>query len=136
MGFLIDSAVLIALERERLSLDKIVADLSDHLLAISIITASELLHGVHRAHDPQIRQKRSKFVEHLLNLFPVIAVDLGVARVHAELWATLQGRGEMIGAHDLLIAATARSLDYGIVTLNVHEFQRVPGLTVYNPQGA
>jgi predicted nucleic acid-binding protein len=134
MGFLIDSAVLIAMERERLTLDKFAADLSDHLLAISAITASELLHGVHRARDAQIRQKRSKFVEHLLNLFPVIAVDLEVARVHAELWAALQSRGEMIGAHDLLIAATARSLDYGVVTLNAAEFQRVPGLVVYVPQ--
>jgi tRNA(fMet)-specific endonuclease VapC len=64
----------------------------------------------------------------------VIAVDLEVARVHAELWATLQSRGEMIGAHDLLIAATARALNYGVVTLNVDEFQRVPGLNVYVPQ--
>jgi tRNA(fMet)-specific endonuclease VapC len=134
MGFLIDSAVLIALERERLSLDKIATDLSEHLLAMSAVTASELLHGVHRAQDVQIRQKRSKFVEYLLNLFPVIAVDLEVARVHAELWATLQSRGEMIGAHDLLIAATARALDYGVVTLNLDEFQRVPGLNVYVPQ--
>jgi tRNA(fMet)-specific endonuclease VapC len=134
MGFLIDSAVLIALERERLSLDRIATDLSEHLLAISAVTASEWLHGVHRAQDVQIRQKRSKFVEYLLKLFPVIAVDLEVARVHAELWATLQSRGEVIGAHDLLIAATARALDYGVVTLNVHEFQRVPGLNVYVPQ--
>jgi predicted nucleic acid-binding protein len=133
MGFLIDSAVLIALEREQFSLEKIAADLAEHPLAISAITASELLHGVHRARDAQILQKRSKFVEYLLDFFPVIPVDLEVARIHAALWATLQLRGEMIGAHDLLIAATAQSLGYGVVTLNISEFQRIPDLVVYTP---
>lgn len=134
MGYLIDSAVLIALEREKLSLDKISADLAEHSLAISAITASELLHGVHRAQDPLLRQKRSAFVEYLLDLFPLIPVDLSVARIHAGLWATLQSQGELIGAHDLWIAATALSQAYGVVTLNVREFQRIPGLLVYNPQ--
>lgn len=133
MGFLIDSAVLIALERERLSLQKLADDLTDHALAISAVTASELLHGIHRAQNASIRQKRSDFVEYLLKLFPVISFDLEVARMHAALWAMLQSRGESIGAHDLLIASTARTLDYGVVTLNVKEFQRIPDLVVYNP---
>lgn len=133
MGFLIDSAVLIAAERERISLDKLTADLADHPLAISAITASELLHGVHRAKEVSTRHKRAAFVDYLLNLFPVIPVDLEVARIHAVLWAGLAERGEQIGAHDLLIAATARSLDYGVVTFNVREFERIADLTVYTP---
>ncbi|MCB0116812.1 MAG: PIN domain-containing protein [Caldilineaceae bacterium] len=133
MGFLIDSAVLIAVERERISLDKITADLTDHPLAMSAITASELLHGVHRAKEAPIRHKRANFVDYLLGLFPVIPVDLEVARIHAVLWAGLAERGEQIGAHDLLIAATARSLNYGVVTFYVREFERIPNLTIYNP---
>jgi tRNA(fMet)-specific endonuclease VapC len=54
--------------------------------------------------------------------------ELTQARYHARVWADLETRGEMIGAHDLLIAATALSLDHEIGTLNVSEFRRVPGL--------
>ncbi len=133
MGFLIDSAVFIALERERILPGKITGDLAEHPLAISAITASELLHSMHRAGDVTIRQKRAAFVNYLLNLFPVIPVDLKVARLHAELWAGLVERGEQIGAHELLIAATACSLDYGVVTFNVREFERIPNLVIYNP---
>jgi tRNA(fMet)-specific endonuclease VapC len=66
-------------------------------------------------------------------LLPVVPFDLDAARVHAALWARLQEQGQVIGAHDLLIAATARMLDYGVITLNQDEFQRVPDLTVLNP---
>lgn len=133
MGFLIDSSVLIALERERLSLQGLQAALSGETFALSAITASELLHGVHRAVDPEIRAKRSRFVEHLLGGMPVIPFGIAAARVHALLWATLQSQGQMIGAHDLLIAATALAIDFGVVTLNAREFQRIPDLVVYHP---
>jgi len=45
----------------------------------------------------------------------------------------LQEQGQVIGAHDLLVAATARMLDYGVITLNQDEFQRIPDLTILNP---
>lgn len=134
MGFLIDSSVLIALERERLSLESLQSALSGQTFALSAITASELLHGVHRATDPDIRAKRSRFVEHLLGGMPVIPFGLAAARVHALLWATLQNQGQMIGAHDLLIAATAKAIDFGVVTLNDREFRRIPELTVFIPE--
>lgn len=135
MGFLIDSSVLIALEREKLTLEALRMDLMDQIFAISAITASELLHGVHRAVDPRIRENRRQFVEYILAGFPIIPFDLSAARVHAALWAALQSQGQMIGSHDLLIAATARSRSFGIMTLNAREFQRIPELAVYNPLG-
>jgi tRNA(fMet)-specific endonuclease VapC len=52
MGTLIDSSVLIAWERERLDLESHLADYAEENFAISAITASELLHGVHRAATP------------------------------------------------------------------------------------
>lgn len=47
----------------------------------------------------------------------------------------------MIGAHDLLIAASALAIDYGVITINTGEFTRVPGLRVVGahqppPKGA
>ena len=107
MGFLIDTSVLIAAERGRCSLADLVCDLAGESLALAAITASELLHGVHRAIDPNVAEKRSRFVEYILDLFPVLPFDLETARVHAELWVALQRGGQVIGAHDLIIAATA-----------------------------
>jgi predicted nucleic acid-binding protein len=53
-----------------------------------------------------------------------------VARIHASIYAELATKGEMIGAHDLIIAATARFHDLAVLTDNVKEFSRVPGLRV------
>jgi tRNA(fMet)-specific endonuclease VapC len=50
--------------------------------------------------------------------------------VHAGVWAELAGRGEIIGSHDLWIAATALAHGLGIATRNAAEFERVPGLRV------
>lgn len=133
MGFLIDSSVLIAAERGRFSLADLARDFAGEALALSAVTASELLHGVHRATDAGVREKRLRFVEYLLSIFPVFPFDLDAARIHAELWAALQRDGQIIGAHDLLIAATARAAGYGVITANGAEFGRVPGLKVVNP---
>jgi len=56
--------------------------------------------------------------------------DLANARCHARLWADLELRGQMIGAHDLQIAAAALAFGHDLGTLNVREFQRVTGLRV------
>jgi tRNA(fMet)-specific endonuclease VapC len=135
VGFLIDTSVLVAAEREHFSLADLTARLGEEPLALAAISASELLHGVHRASSPAVRERRQHFVEYILDLFPVIPFDLEAARIHAALWARLQEDGQMIGAHDLIIAATARSLDFGLITLNVDEFRRVPELKWLNPLG-
>ena len=95
---------------------------------------SELLHGVHRAVGAR-RARRRAFVEHVLGGFEPIPVTEPVARVHAEIWADLAGRGETIGAHDLWIVATALTHGLGVATLNGADFGRVPGLRVSVPGG-
>ena len=90
MGFLIDSNILIAAERGRFSLADLARDVAGESLVLSAITASELLHGVHRATDPGLREKRARFVEYVLGLFPILPFDLEIARFHAELWAAMQ----------------------------------------------
>jgi predicted nucleic acid-binding protein len=97
---------------------------------LSVITASELLHGVHRAVQPEVRTKRSAFVEAILERFPLLPVDVATARAHAQVWAELAAAGQMIGAHDLWLAATCIAHGLTMVTANVREFARVPGLAV------
>ena len=97
--------------------------------AISVITVSELLHGVHRAAGAR-RARRQAFVEHVLAGLEPLPITEGVARVHAETWAELSRRGDTIAAHDLWIAATALAHGFGVVTGNAPDFERVPGLRV------
>ena len=100
--------------------------------AISVITVSEVLHGVHRAIGAR-RARRRAFVEHLLAGFDPVPITEAVARVHAEAWADLASRGETIGAHDLWIAGTALAHGFGVATRNADDFRRVAGLRVLAP---
>ena len=91
---------------------------------------SELLMGVHRANTEERRQRRSAFVEAVISGVGVLDFTVPAARIHAEIYAELAKKGQMIGAHDLIIAATARCHDLSVLTDNVQEFSRVPGLRV------
>ena len=140
MGTLLDTTVFIDLERavrelppER-AMREVVQRLESQLgnneeVAIAAITASELLHGVHRATEEH-RGRREAFVEAVLGAFPSLSFDLLVARVHARLWAGLASSGTEVGAHDRLVAATAMSVGWRVATANIRHFDRVPGLDV------
>lgn len=128
MALLIDTSVLVDLERADTTAP--VAEIESEAAYVSAISASELLHGVERAADEGRRARRQAFVERVLDTVPVVPFDLDAARVHARIWARLLQRGEMIGAHDLIIAATALSRDLVLVTRNTREFGRVEGLAL------
>jgi tRNA(fMet)-specific endonuclease VapC len=134
VALLIDTTAFIALERHLARLDASLpepfSNLADQSVAIAAITASELLVGVHRARTESQRARREAFVEAVLARIPVVAFDLLCARAHARIASSLATSGSMIGAHDLLIAATAVAHGLTLVTSNVEEFQRVPGLQV------
>lgn len=127
MAVLIDTSVLIDTERRGEALDRAVGD-EDR--AISVITASELLHGVHRADDEGIRVRRQVFVEHVLAALDPLPITTTVARSHARLWAHLEQAGKLIGGHDMWIAATALANGMAVATENARHFERVPGLSV------
>lgn len=128
MAVLIDTDLLVDLERGVVNPD-VENAIGEEDRAISVITVSELLHGVHRASGAR-RTRRRAFVEHLLGGMRAIEITEQVARVHADIWAQLGAKGELIGAHDLWIAATALAHGMGLATGNASEFERVPGLRV------
>jgi tRNA(fMet)-specific endonuclease VapC len=130
VGVLIDASVLIEHERGRMSLEPHLTGREQEKFFLSVITASELLHGVHRASDPGVRARRSAFVEAVLERFPLLSVDLATARAHAQLWARLMAEGRLIGPHDLWLAATCLAHGLTMVTTNMREFTQVPGLAV------
>lgn len=130
MGIVLDTSILIAYERQAIDVDLFVEKRRQEAVGISVITAAELLHGVHRADTPARRMKRTAYVEKLLNSLTVYPFDMATARTYAELWATLQRRGLRVGVHDVMIAATALSLGFSIVTLNLRDYEKIDGLTV------
>lgn len=131
MGLVLDTGVFIRAERGGPLNFSPWADYGDAF--ISAITVSELLVGVHRADSDARRIRRSAFAEAILAQLPVLAFTAETARIHAGLFAALSQQGQMIGAHDLIIAATALSHGCAVLTTNAAEFTRVPGLEVLTP---
>lgn len=120
--------MIIAAERSKFDLEGLLASHADELIRIAAVTASELLHGWERAPAGKGRDGRKVFVEGLLRILPCIPFDLDAARIHAHLWARLEERGALIGAHDLFIAATCVQAGDSLATLNRKEFSRVAEL--------
>ncbi len=143
MGTVLDTTVFIELERAMRGLPaaRAMKEVAQRLetqlgknedVGIAAITASELLHGVHRATEDH-RGRREAFVEAVLAAFPTLSFDLLVARVHARLWAgsaSSASSGAEVGAHDRLVAATAMSAGWRVGTANIRHFNRIPGLDI------
>jgi predicted nucleic acid-binding protein len=129
MGLMIDTNVFIRFEKNGKAIDFSSWESSQNVY-ISVVIASELLMGVHRANTDERRQRRSAFVEAIISGIGVLDFTIPAARIHAEIHAELARKGQMIGAHDLIIAATARCHNLSLLTDNVQEFSRVPGLQV------
>ncbi len=140
MGTLLDTTVFIELERavRRLPPANAMAEVSTRLeeqlgpdeeVGIAAITASELLHGVHRA-TPEHRTRREAFVETVLAAFPPLPFGLLTARAHARIWAELSASGQDVGAHDRLVAATAMTAGWCVGTANLRHFDRIVGLDI------
>jgi len=128
MGIIIDTSVLIESERGRLDISSFINSREEEPFGISVITVSELLHGVHRADSSKRRLKRSAYVEKVIELFPVYPFDIATARIYADIWAHLLEKGIQIGAHDLMIGATAIALGFSVATFNQRHFDQIEGL--------
>jgi len=92
----------------------------------SIVAACELRFGAQRKGSARLTQR----VELLLQALIVLPLDTPADEHYADIRATLERSGTPIGSHDLFIAAHARSRGMTLLTRNLREFQRVPGLTV------
>jgi tRNA(fMet)-specific endonuclease VapC len=131
MGLVIDTNVLIEFERKKISLNFVFGEVQGECY-FSVVTLSELLQGIERAHGATFRADRKRFIESVFSLFQLLPIDRKTAEIHAILWAELASRGAMIGIHDSWIAATALRYDHELLTLNTKEFERVAGLRIRN----
>jgi tRNA(fMet)-specific endonuclease VapC len=130
VGTLIDTSVLIAAERGQIDSARLGGEQDDEPVAMAAITASELLHGVHRLRGAAARARAERFVERVLASIPVVPFDLDVARVHARLDAELSAAGTAVSDADLIIAATAIWLEYRVATRDLRSFPKIKGLAI------
>lgn len=98
-------------------------------MCISAITLAELWYGVEKSVKPA--QNRA-VLEDFTSRLEVISYEDNAAAHYGDIRAVLEGKGQIIGSNDLLIAAHARSRGFILVTNNQKEFDRVEGLRVEN----
>jgi tRNA(fMet)-specific endonuclease VapC len=129
VGLLIDTSALIAIERGDASASD---SLNDEAVAVPAVVLAELLVGVRMANSPERAASRQRKVDDLVSRTVVVPFDRVVASIWADIFTELRGAGMPIPSNDLIVAATARSLGYGVLVGPAGEehFERVNGLRV------
>lgn len=134
MGLILDSSVVIIAERRGYTAEQLIHEIitvaGDQDAAISAIGLTELIHGVYRAGTPERGRARQIFIEELLRNISVYPYTKETARLAGRIDGEQQSKGVTIPFADLLIAATALSLGFSVLTVNLRHFRMVPELTV------
>jgi tRNA(fMet)-specific endonuclease VapC len=129
-SYLLDSNTIIAgIKAEPRALLNRLAGLASSRLFISSLVLAELQLGAEKSSQPA---KVHRVVQVFIEGMEVLPFDAGDAMAYAKIRAALERKGQVIGPLDTLIAAQARARDLVMVTDNVREFRRVPGLVVEN----
>ena len=128
--YLLDTSICIHLIRKRPAklLDRILA-CDPEEVGLSVITLTELAHGVIKSQDP--RRNRDA-LELFLAALQVLEFPAEAAFAYGQIRAQLEEKGSGLGAMDLMIAAHARALGATLVSNKPREFRRVSGLKTEN----
>jgi tRNA(fMet)-specific endonuclease VapC len=94
-------------------------------IAISSITVAELRYGVEKS---AAREKNALALEAFLLPLEIAPFDIESAFVYGKIRAKLEKQGNPIGSMDMLIAAQAIAQDFTLITHNLKEFERIPGI--------
>ena len=127
MGLILDTNFVITAERDarRGTLGRADAFLAQHpgeTFFITFTVAGELACG-------QSASARRDW-ERLCRPYPILPWTMEVAWHYGEIYRALAAKGQLVGANDMWIAATALAHGFAVVTNNDAEFSRVPGLVV------
>lgn len=129
MPFLIDTDIIIyALKGNRI-VQKRFLENENIPKAISVITYGELLFGAKKSKN---MQKNLAVVYRIKELFPIIEIENAVIETFSDIKAEAQKTGSLVDDMDLLIASTALTMNYIMVTNNVKHFARIKGLRIEN----
>ncbi|HTZ57569.1 MAG TPA: PIN domain-containing protein [Acidobacteriaceae bacterium] len=134
MEIILDADVIISGEKNIFDLQGWLESRAEDQFHVAAITIAELWHGVERASGGR-RASRVKYLEAVTAALPVIAYTEQTAHHHARLWSELEASGKMIGAYDLIVAATALQLGSTLATFNRRHFSQIKGLVIMEPKG-
>jgi len=127
--YLLDTNVLSHLVRQPQGpLAARIAEVGEDSVLTSIVVACELRYGAVKRGSKRLTRQ----VNAVLGAMTILPLEAGVDRHYAAIRTALERKGTPIGAHDMLIAAHARSVGAICVTANLGEFRRVPALKVEN----
>ena len=98
-------------------------------VALPAIVVAELLFGAEKSAQPRRHRGR---VEDFVESLQIVAFGANAAKHYARIRALLEAKGEPIGASDYLVAAIVAAEKGILVTGNVREFRKVPGLKTEN----
>ncbi len=134
LGVVLDSSVLIAAERRKLtaaqaveSVQKIIGEVP---VVLSALTVAEVGHGIYRANTAEIRERRRLFLDELKATVPIYPLTEATAEIIARVGGEQATKGVILPLGDLIIGACALELGYAIGTSNVRDFNRIPGLNI------
>jgi tRNA(fMet)-specific endonuclease VapC len=132
LGVVLDSSVLIAAERAKLTTPEVMktirSSIGDLPIVISALTVAELGHGIYRAQDPGRSQQRRRFLDEIKSQIPIHPVTDVTAEIITRISGEQAAKGINLPLGDLIIGACALELGYAIGTSNVRDFSRIPGL--------
>ena len=100
----------------------------EHTVCTSIIAAAEMRYGAIKSNSAKLAER----VDIILSALEILPLETPADHQYASLRHRLTREGTPIGPNDLLIAAHALANDLTVITANVGEFSRVPGLKVEN----
>lgn len=130
MSVIVDTDVLIDAINGRSSAVQALRDLAGQHIAISIVTVAEIFDGAFHTNNPQLHLEHARA---FLSPSTIIGVNERVAENFGRIRVGLRRQGNLIPDMDLLIAATALSYDFMLVSRNTRHFARIPGLNLQHP---
>lgn len=138
MGLLIDTSALVDVERSALPdtrqeiWDNLLQAVGSEPVALPMIVVAEMWAGAALADSKSRADARRRRIEAMLANLPIADFDAATAEHWGQLFAELRRQGTLIPSHDLIVAATARRLEFGVLvgTAGEHHFRKVPNLRV------
>ena len=129
LKYLLDTNIVIYVIKQRPLQVLEVFNRHHERMAVSAITVAELVHGAEKSSYPA---RNLSVVEDFLSRLTILPYSEKAAHQYGSIRAALENVGQPIGVNDLHIAAHARSEGLTLVTNNLREFERVPGLLLEN----
>jgi predicted nucleic acid-binding protein len=132
VGLVIDTSALVAIERSGAGWEDALESVGDEPVALPAIVLAELLAGVRLADSANRAAARRAKIDALAARVPVVGFGRAAAERWAEVFAELLRGGTPIPSNDLMVAATALEMGYGVLVGPAGEehFRRVEGLRV------